>query len=85
MNSPWMNGVFQDMETHFVTAELNLDVDFGEGAITNIFGWRNYENRFYSDIDAQVGVAVSTSPPGWNPGNGAMNCAITGCSPAVPT
>ena len=44
---------FQDMETHFVTAELNLDVDFGEGTITNIFGWRNYENRFYSDIDAQ--------------------------------
>ena len=43
---------FQDSETHFVSAELNLDV--GEnGAITNIFGYRSYESELLSDIDSQ--------------------------------
>ena len=43
---------FQDTETHFVSAELNLNV--GEnGVITNIFGYRNYESDLLSDIDAQ--------------------------------
>ena len=43
---------FQDTETHFVSAELNLDV--GEnGVITNIFGYRSYESDLLSDIDAQ--------------------------------
>ena len=43
---------FQDTETHFVSAELNLNV--GEnGVITNIFGYRSYESDLLSDIDAQ--------------------------------
>ena len=43
---------FHDSESHFVTAEVNLDV--GEnGTITNIFGYRDYESAFLSDIDAQ--------------------------------
>ena len=43
---------FQDTETHFVIAEINLNV--GEnGTITNIFGYRSYESDLLSDIDAQ--------------------------------
>lgn len=43
---------FHDSETHFVAAEMNLNV--GEsGKITNIFGYRKYESGFVSDIDAQ--------------------------------
>ena len=45
-------GGFQETETHFVTAELTLEV--GEaGAITNIFGYRDYETNSLLDIDAQ--------------------------------
>ncbi len=43
----------QETETDFFTAEFNWDVDFGEGTITNIFGWRDYEGESVSDIDAQ--------------------------------
>lgn len=43
----------QDNETNFFTAELNWDVAFGDGTITNIFGWRDYEGSSVSDIDAQ--------------------------------
>jgi len=43
---------FQKTETHFFTAELDWSV--GEnGTITNIFGWRDFENTGLSDIDAQ--------------------------------
>ena len=43
---------FQDTESHFVSAEMNLKV--GEnGVITNIFGYRSYESDLLSDIDAQ--------------------------------
>ena len=44
---------FHDDETDFFSAELNIDVGFGDGTITNIFGWRDYEGRLRSDIDAQ--------------------------------
>lgn len=44
---------FHDNETDFFSAELNVDVGFGDGTITNIFGWRDFEGRFGSDIDAQ--------------------------------
>lgn len=30
----------------------NIDVGFGDGVITNIAGWRNYENEFAIDIDS---------------------------------
>jgi iron complex outermembrane receptor protein len=44
---------FQKVETNFFSAELNIDVAFGDGTITNIFGWRESEITSLSDIDAQ--------------------------------
>lgn len=44
---------FQESETNFVTAEFNWDVDFGDGTITNIFGYRDYDAKTLGDIDAQ--------------------------------
>ncbi len=38
-----------------VTAEANLRVAFGDGTITNIFGWRDVEGTSTSDIDATPG------------------------------
>ena len=57
--------------------ETNLQVGFGDGVITNIFGWRSYENGVCLDIDAtpatrfdssclQVGAADPVIP---GPGN----------------
>lgn len=43
----------QDSETNAFTAELNWDVGFGDGTITNIFGWRDYESIGLADIDSQ--------------------------------
>jgi len=42
-----------DMELDMVTAQLDWDVDFGNGTITNIFGWRDFTAPTYGDIDAQ--------------------------------
>lgn len=44
---------FVDIENDFVTVEANWDVDFGDGTVTNIFGWRDYAAKGESDIDAQ--------------------------------
>ena len=44
---------FQKVQTDFFSAELNIDVAFGDGTITNIFGWRESEITSRSDIDAQ--------------------------------
>ena len=46
-------GGYLDMELDFVTAQLDWDVPFGNGTITNIFGWRDYFHDSYGDIDAQ--------------------------------
>jgi len=46
------NDGFYELETDFVTFEINHDVDFGDGTITNIFGWRDYTSKGESDIDA---------------------------------
>lgn len=43
----------QSIETDFFTAELNVDVDFGDGTITALYGWRDNDSRSNSDIDAQ--------------------------------
>jgi iron complex outermembrane receptor protein len=40
-----------------VTFETNWNVAFGDGKITNIFGWRDFKNDVLSDIDATVGTA----------------------------
>ncbi len=44
---------FQKVQTDFVSAELNIDVGFGDGTITNIFGWRKSDSSSNADIDAQ--------------------------------
>ncbi len=44
---------FYNTETDFVTLEYNQDVAFGNGTITNIFGWREYQAESLGDIDAQ--------------------------------
>ncbi len=36
-----------------MTFEINQDVAFGNGTITNIFGWRTYEADSFGDIDSQ--------------------------------
>lgn len=42
----------RENDTHFFTARADWDVDFGGGAITNIFGWRDSENSFSLDLDS---------------------------------
>ncbi|MEM9057537.1 MAG: TonB-dependent receptor, partial [Pseudomonadota bacterium] len=44
---------FQKVETNFFNAEINIDVGFGNGTITNIFGWRDSETSAVGDIDSQ--------------------------------
>ncbi len=44
---------FYDTEADFVTLELNQGVGFGDGTITNIFGWRTYDAQSRGDIDSQ--------------------------------
>ncbi|PLW69334.1 TonB-dependent receptor [Pseudohalioglobus lutimaris] len=43
----------QSSETDFFSAEFNYDVDFGDGTITALYGWRESEGNTVSDIDAQ--------------------------------
>jgi len=44
---------FYDMENDLVTLQLDWDVAFGDGTITNIFGWKDFTSTGLSDIDAQ--------------------------------
>ncbi len=44
---------FYNLENDLVTAQLNWYVDFGDGVITNIFGWKDYYANGLADIDAQ--------------------------------
>jgi len=44
---------FQDNRTKAFTKQINYDVAFGDGTITNIFGWRDYTSKGLGDIDAQ--------------------------------
>jgi len=43
---------FYDTTSDSVTAEVNWDVPFGDGTITNIFGWRQLSGSTAGDIDA---------------------------------
>lgn len=45
---------FQETETNFFAAQVDWDVAFGDGTITNILGWRDYESTGLSDIDASA-------------------------------
>jgi iron complex outermembrane receptor protein len=44
-----------DNEAWSITAEANIRVPFGDGVITNIFGYRDTESLTMSDIDATPG------------------------------
>ncbi len=44
---------FADVQSDFVSLETNIDVDFGDGTITNILGYRNYNAETLGDIDSQ--------------------------------
>ncbi|MEE4110025.1 MAG: TonB-dependent receptor [Halieaceae bacterium] len=44
---------YQFIRTDFLSAELNQGVDFGDGTITAIYGWRDSTSQSGSDIDAQ--------------------------------
>ena len=44
---------FANFENDFFTFEANWDIGFGDGTITNIFGWKEYSATSLSDIDAQ--------------------------------
>lgn len=45
---------FSNSKSNMFSAETTIDVEFGDGTITNIFGWRNYEAQSNSDIDASA-------------------------------
>jgi len=42
---------FYDNNWDSATAEANLNTGFGDGTITNIFGWRRFEGDSLSDLD----------------------------------
>ncbi len=42
----------RENEAHFFAAQADWDVDFGNGTITNIFGWRDSETFSAVDLDA---------------------------------
>ena len=42
----------RENDTHFFTAQMDWDVDFGGGTITNIFGWRDSETFSSVDLDS---------------------------------
>jgi iron complex outermembrane receptor protein len=43
----------QDIEVDFLSAQFDYDVDFGDGTITALYGWRESTQAGHSDIDAQ--------------------------------
>jgi iron complex outermembrane receptor protein len=44
---------FYKFKNDLVTFQIDWDVSFGDGTVTNIFGWRKYTSDAHSDIDAQ--------------------------------
>lgn len=56
---------------HNLVFETNIDVSFGNGVITNIFGWRDIESDGCIDVDATPGDVFNSSclqnPPGSDP------------------
>ena len=42
----------RENDTHFFTAQMDWEVDFGGGTITNIFGWRDSETFSAVDLDS---------------------------------
>lgn len=52
-----------DGRWYHASAETNINVGFGDGTITNIFGFRDYEATSLGDIDATPGFLFHA--PGW--------------------
>jgi iron complex outermembrane recepter protein len=48
---------YNDVEWDQVIAELNIDVGFGNGVVTNILGWRDYTGGTGGDIDSTTNTA----------------------------
>ena len=46
---------FVETEWNQVIAQLDWDIAFGDGTITNVFGWREYDSDSRGDIDAIPG------------------------------
>jgi iron complex outermembrane receptor protein len=44
---------YLDLEVDHVNVQMDWDIDFGNGTITNIFGWRDYFGDTFGDIDGQ--------------------------------
>lgn len=44
---------FSDITNDLVTLEVNLDVGFGDGTVTYLFGYKNFNATGVTDIDAQ--------------------------------
>ena len=44
---------FFDLTNDLATLQVDWDVAFGDGTITNIYGWKEYTSSSKSDIDAQ--------------------------------
>ena len=42
----------RENDVHFFTAKMDWNVDFGDGTITNIFGWRDSETFSSVDLDS---------------------------------
>jgi iron complex outermembrane receptor protein len=42
-----------DFKNDLVSFQVDWDVAFGNGTVTNIFGWRKYTSNALSDIDSQ--------------------------------
>ena len=53
----------RENEAHFFTARADWNVDFGDGTITNIFGWRDSETFSALDLDASPLDLISAQ--GW--------------------
>jgi iron complex outermembrane receptor protein len=47
------------------TAEANLDVDLGDGKLTNIIGWRKFETVSHSDADGTPMATLGTENYIW--------------------
>lgn len=44
---------FQETETNLISLQIDQGVDFGDGTVTAIFGYRDFEQEGTGDIDAQ--------------------------------
>ncbi|MCK9506214.1 MAG: TonB-dependent receptor [Porticoccaceae bacterium] len=54
------NDGFYDNEWDSLTVEANVDVGFGDGTVTNIFGWREFTGDTLTDLDGQGGFTIGT-------------------------